>query len=72
MVLLILIILHVMVNIQSNFLHLHIPLKHTRLLIVKLFLLVKWYVKEITSFQSKLILIIMFYKKLNPLAKCFL
>ena len=35
----------------------------------KLFLLVKWYVKEIISFQSIWILVIVFYKELNTLTQ---
>ena len=51
MVLLILIILHVMVIIWSSFLHIHTPFKQTWLFMVDLFLLVKFYVKELTYFR---------------------
>ena len=38
---------------------LHIPFKQTLVLMVKLFLPVEWYVKELITFQSILIVIIM-------------
>ena len=43
---LMLIILHVMVNVLAKFLNLHILFKHILLFVVKLFIPVKWYVKE--------------------------
>ena len=55
MVLLMLIIIHFMVNTLSNFLHLHVPFKQTWGLMVKLFLLVKWYVKELIVFPINII-----------------
>ena len=63
MVQLILTIIYVMVNISSNFLHIRIPFNQTWVLMDKLFNMAKLYVKEPISFQSILILIIMFYKK---------
>ena len=45
MVIFMLIIIHVIVTILSNFLHIHITFKQTWVLMVKLFLLVKWYVR---------------------------
>ena len=67
MVIFMLMVIHVMVTILSNFFHLHIPFKNTWLLVVGLFLPVKWYVKEL--FFSISILIIMLYKKINPIIK---
>ena len=52
MVLLMLMIIHVMITILSNFLHLHIPFNQNLLLTVKLFLPLKGYVREII-FQNK-------------------
>ena len=46
MVIFMLKILHAMVTVLSNFLHLHILINQTWLLMVKLFLPVKWYMKE--------------------------
>ena len=69
-VILVLVILHVMVNVLSNFLRLNLPFNHTWLLIVKLFLPVKWYVKELIPFQSISILVHVFYKN-NPITYFF-
>ena len=62
MVILMLMIIHLIVTILSSCLHLHIPFKQTWVLMVKLFIMVKWYVKEPNSLWSISILINMFYK----------
>ena len=54
--------IHVMVTTLSSFIHLYIPFNQTLVLIGGLFILLKWYMKEIISFQQKPILIIMFKK----------
>ena len=64
MVHLIMMILYVLVIISSNFLHSHIHYKQTWVLMDKLFHQEKLYVKEMISFQSILVLIIMFHKKI--------
>ena len=71
MVQLIMIILHVMDIISSSFIHRNIPFNQTWVFMDKLFHLEKFYVKEFIYFQAVLILIIMFYKKPNPLTQFF-
>ena len=61
-VLLMLMVIHVKVNILSNFLHIHISFKKTWVLMIELSLLMKWYVKEL-FFESISIIIIMFCKE---------
>ena len=67
MVLLMLMMIHVVVTILSNFLHLHITFNQTLVLMVDLFPLVKWYVMEPIYFQYMPILIIYIYKKITPI-----
>ena len=70
-VLLVLMIVHVVVIILSNSLYIHTPFNKTWVFMLMLLLLVKWYVKELTSLQSIIILIMMFYKELNPFTIVF-
>ena len=59
-VLLMLMIINGIVNILSKYMHFYIPFNQTWVLMINLFLPVKWYVKEPIFFQSVSILIIIF------------